>query len=351
MTSKNAVRATLRVAAAAAGALLALAAAAQATTFAPGEISAILSHGPWPVPVTATPGNLVSGKPEAIEFGERLFFDARLSGSGKFACATCHVPERNWTDNRARGEAAAEVDRNTPTLMNMRLGRRFGWDGAADSLWAQSIRPFLDPRELASSARQVAGLVRSDEQLACRYRHSFGAAPSADDDAVLADVGKALAAFVETLGSPATPFDHFRNALARGEPIRPWTYSDAAQRGLKIFIGKGGCSRCHSGPNFSDGELHDNGFSGLASRRRPDPGQDGKFKVPTLRHLLLTAPYGHHGELETVADVVRHYSERGGAEVKPVGLSAAEQVDLVVFLETLSTMANPWRPDDGWRCR
>lgn len=316
------------------------------------EIRAVLAHGPWPAPDTSDPRNRVSGKAEAIEFGERLFFDTRLSGSGKFACATCHVPERNWTDNRTRGAAAAEVDRNTPTLMNARLGHRFGWDGAADSLWAQSRRPILDARELASSPRLAADLVRKDEQLACRYRTSFGAAPSAtDDEAVLTDLSKALAAFVETLGSPATPFDRFREALARGEPIKPWVYSEPALRGLKIFVGKGTCTSCHSGPNFSDGGLHDNGFSVLAAKGRPDPGQAGKFKVPTLRHLLLTAPYGHHGEFETIADVVRHYSERGGKEIKPLQLSASEQTDLVVFLESVSTLANPWRPDDGWRCR
>jgi len=322
-----------------------------AFTFSAAEVRAILSLGPWPAPDTTDAANPVSGKPEAIEFGERLFFDTRLSGSGRFACATCHVPERNWTDNRTRGAATAEVDRNTPTLMNARLGKRFGWDGAADSLAAQSRRPFLDSRELDASPKLVADLIRRDEQLACRYRTSFGAAPSADDERVLADVSTALAAFVETLGSPATPFDRFRDALARGEPIRPWTYSESAQRGLKIFIGKGSCSSCHGGPNFTDGGLHDNGFALAAAPGRPDPGSEGRFKVPTLRHLLLTAPYGHHGQFDTLADVVRHYSERGGKEIQPLKLSAAEQSDLVVFLESVSTMANPWRPDDGWRCR
>ena len=144
------------------------------------EIRAILAHGPWPVPGKKDPSNRVSGKREAMEFGERLFFDTRLSGSGKFSCGTCHVPERNWTDNQTRGAAVAQMDRNTPTLMNMRLGRWFGWDGASDSLWAQSIRPMLDPRELGASARHVADVVRNDEQFSCRYRKAFGAPPSAD---------------------------------------------------------------------------------------------------------------------------------------------------------------------------
>ena len=316
------------------------------------EIRAILSHGPWPVPLASDPGNRVSGRREAVEFGERLFFDARLSGNGKFSCGSCHVPERNWTDNRTRGAAIAEVERNTPTLMNIRLGSLFGWDGASDNLPAQSVRPILNARELGSSPRQVAALLRADEQLSCRYRKAFGAAPSAtDDDAVLADVGKALAAFQETFETPPTPFDRFRHALAQGEPIRPWIYSENALRGARIFVGKGGCSGCHSGPNFSNGELRDNGFSAYAAKGRPDPGRNGAFKVPTLRHLFLTAPYGHHGEVGTLADAVRHYSERGSGEVKPLKLTPTEQTELVVFLESLSTFNNPWRPDELSLCR
>src|SRR5512132_2091160 len=82
--------------------------------FTESEVRAILAHGPWPAPATQDPSNRVSGNRAAIEFGERLFFDVRLSATGKFACVTCHVPERNWTDNRTRGAAAADVDRNTP---------------------------------------------------------------------------------------------------------------------------------------------------------------------------------------------------------------------------------------------
>jgi cytochrome c peroxidase len=359
-------------------------------TFTDAEVRAILSHGPWPAPATRDPSNRVSGSRAAIEFGERLFFDTRLSAAGKFACATCHVPERNWTDNRTRGAATAEVDRNTPTLMNVRLGRWFGWAGGADSLWSQSIRPILDGRELAASPRLVAELVRNDDQLACRYRRTFGASPSpSNDEAVLVDVAKALAAFQETLESPATPFDGFRNALARGGPIRPELYSEPARRGLKIFIGKGNCTSCHSGPNFTGGEFHDNGFSSHAPQGRVDQGRveglkevqasrfnllgnynddpskiapervkaavdagkSAMFKVPTLRHLMLTAPYGHHGNIETLAEVVRHYSERGSSELKPLQLTPDEQRDLVVFLESLSTLNNPWRPEDLGHCR
>lgn len=366
--------------------------------FTDAEIKVILSHGPWPTPVAPDPTNRVSGKLEAIELGVQLFFDPRLSGGGTKACASCHVPERNWTDNLRHGVGMAEVDRNTPTLMNLRGQRWYGWDGAADSLWSQSLRPIVDLRELAATPRHVARLVRDDEQLSCRYRRAFGGPPlPTDDEAVFVDVGKALAAFQETLTSGRTPFDEFRDALARGEPRAALTYSEAAQRGLKIFIGKGSCTSCHSGPNFTNGEFFNTGLSRLAPRGKPDPGRPagirqlvesrfnllgpynddatrasamrtrqvaletgnvGEFKVPSLRNLLLTAPYGRDGGVETIAEVVRHYAgldparlrAKDGRPAVPLNLSPGEQTDLVVFLESLSTFFNAWRPEDSGRC-
>ena len=177
----------------------------------------MLSHGPWPASASPAkdPTNRASGNADAIEFGTRLFFDQRLSGDGKIACASCHVPERNWTDNIKRGIGVAEVDRNTPTIFNLRGSKWYGWDGAADSLWYQSLRPILDKRELAASPAHVAQLVRKDEDLSCRYRKTFGAPPAGDDEAVFVNVGKALAAFQETLSSGRTPFVHGALAEAR----------------------------------------------------------------------------------------------------------------------------------------
>ena len=369
--------------------------------FTESEIRVIVSHGPWPAAAPLDPTNRVSGKHEAVEFGTRLFFDQRLSGSGKLSCASCHVPERNWTDNQRRSVGAGELDRNTPTLMNLIAGRWYGWDGAADSLWSQSLRPIMDPRELGASPRHAAQLVRGDADMACRYQKVFGAPPSTTgDEAVFVNVGKALAAFQETLTSGRTPFDHFRDALARGAQPASLSYSDAAQRGLKIFIGKGGCTNCHAGPNFTSGEFFNTGLSRHAPLGKPDPGRHagikallespfnllgaynddksgasasrtrkvalaqenfGEFKAPSLRNLLLTSPYGRDGQVDTLAEVVRHYAgvdpirlhakdAKDGQLAKPLNLSAREQSDLVVFLESLSTFSNPWRPEDGGRC-
>ena len=366
--------------------------------FTDSEISIILSHGPWPAPTPFDSTNRVSGKQYAIEFGTLLFFDHRLSGPATKSCASCHVPERNWTDNLRRGVGVAELDRNTPTLMNLSARRWYGWDGASDSLWSQSLRPILDQRELAATPRHAAQLVRNDKELSCRYRKAFGALPSpTDDEAVFVNVGKALAAFQETLTSGRTPFDQFRDALARAAPPSTWNYSEPAQRGLKIFIGKGGCTTCHAGPNFTSGEFFNTGLSRLAPQGKPDPGRHagigqllqsrfnllgtynddttgagaahtrrasiekadfGEFKVPSLRNLMLTSPYGRDGSIDTLAEVVRHYAgldpvrphAKDGQPAKPLNLTSREQTDLVVFLESLSTFSNPWRPEDGGRC-
>ena len=358
--------------------------------FSDGEIKIILSHGPWPAPAPHDPTNRVSGKPDAIELGTLLFFDERLSGRGTKACASCHVPERNWTDNLRRGVGMAELDRNTPTLMNLRGQRWYGWDGAADSLWSQSLRPIVDARELAATPRHVADLVRHDEQLSCRYRNVFGAPPSpTDDEAVFVNVGKVLAAFQETLVSGRTPFDDFRDAVARGESPSSLSYSAPAQRGLQIFIGKGGCTSCHSGPRFTNGEFFNTGLSRFEPLSKPDPGRHAgirqlresrfnllgpynddttgasaahtrqvaigkgnvdEFKVPSLRNLILTAPYSHDGGVETIAEVMRLHGKDGQPTSAP-NLTRREQTDLVVFLESLSTFANPWRPEGSGQCQ
>ena len=358
-------------------------AAAQLLDFGADEIRAVLRHGPWPAPAVSDPSNRVSGNRDAIELGEKLFFEPRLSLGGKVLCATCHVPYRAWQDGRARALGLAEADRNTPSVLNVRWNRWFGWDGAGDSLWAQSLRPVLDAREMGASAAQAAALMRGDPEYACRYRKTFGAAPETDDEAVLVGVGKALAAFQETLVSGRTPFDEFRDALERGDRAAGARYPLAAQRGLRIFVGKGACNACHLGPGFTNGEFHDTGVPFFVRRGEVDPGRHagirrlrenplnllgrysddrsassatktrhvalehrnfGEFKVPGLRNVALTAPYMHNGSLATLADVVRHYSELdldrlhadGEAILKPLRLSSGESADLVAFLESLT---------------
>ncbi len=369
--------------------LLAAAADAQAQLldYTAAETRAILRHGPWPAPWSPDPSNRVSAQPAAIEFGERLFFEPRLSPSGKVLCATCHAPFRGWQDARARAFGLAEADRKTQSLFNVRYNRWFGWDGAGDSLWAQSIRPVLDAREMGGSQAHAVALIRGDAELSCQFGKVFGAPPPADDEAVLAAIGKALAAFQETIISGRAPFDDFRDALEKGDRAGAARYPLAAQRGLRLFVGRGNCAACHFGPTFSNGEFHDTGVPFFVAGGGADPGRHGgirklqanplnqlgrhnddrggasaiktrhvspehrnfgEFKVPGLRNVALTAPYMHNGSLATLPDVVRHYSEinpdrlhsDGESLLKPLRLSREESADLVAFLDSLTEHAS-----------
>jgi cytochrome c peroxidase len=366
------------------------------------EIRRILQHGPWPLAWSRDPSNRVSGRAAGIALGERLFFDTRLSSGGTLTCATCHVPAKSFADSRKLGLGIEEVDRNTPTVLNVRYYRWFGWDGGNDNLWAQSLRPLLDGREHAMTGGRIAELIRNDGELKCRYRYAFGApfAP-ADDEAVLVNVGKALAAYQETLVTGRTPFDDFRDALARGDRRAASRYPLDAQRGLRIFVGRGSCNVCHFGPNFTNGEFHEIGIPVLRKLGSVDWGRyqgikmlqasrfnlEGpysddvqrstaistrhvtlgpqnyeQFKIPSLRNVALTAPYMHNGHLATLRDVVKHYSEldltlmhqvhlydSDGVPqtlpvdniLKPLNLSAQEIDDVVAFLNTLTEKKRP----------
>ena len=241
--------------------------------FTEAEIATIVSHGPWPAPWKSDPSNRASGNGTAIYLGERLFFDKRLSADGNLSCGQCHLPDLRWTDGRTQALGRQRLDRNTPHLNNVRLNRWYGWDGGNDSLWSQSIQPILDPRELGANPKHVVDLLERDADLKCRYEKTFAKPPSASDEQeVLANVGKALAAFQETLGSGRTAFDEFRDALSRSDQAVAMRYSAAAQRGLKIFVGKGRCSTCHTGPAFTNGEFHAIGVSFFAAPGRVDAG-------------------------------------------------------------------------------
>jgi cytochrome c peroxidase len=360
--------------------------------FSEDERAAILAHGPWPPDVHPDPSNRVSGQPAAIALGCKLFFDKRLSLDRDRACSSCHRPAKAFADGRARSLGREPVDRNAIALANLRLYRWFGWAGAADSLWAQSIRPILDEKELALSPGLLRERLAADPWIAAAYAKLFGSELGTDGpDLVLVNVAKALAAYQETITTGRTPFDDFRDALGRGDRRAMARYPLAAQRGLRLFVGKGRCSACHSGPNFTNSEFEDVGVPYFAEKRRVDPGRHGgivalraspftllgphnddparttalatkhvellhrnwgEFRVPSLRNVARTAPYMHNGSLATLADVARHYSEVDeerlhGAQdrrlVRPLRLSPREKAELVAFLETLSSEVSAGR--------
>lgn len=359
---------------AAALALFALVLAWPAQAFDAAEREAILLHGPWPPEGAPDPSNRASGDPAAIALGRKLFFDVRLSRDLDRACASCHLPAQAFADGRPRGEGLGPLDRNTIALANLQGRRWYGWDGKSDSLWAQSLHPIVDDRELAASAL----LLR--DRLAPEHDAVFG--PADDDETFLVDIAKALAAYQETLVTPRGAFDDFRDALEAGDAAGIAAYPAAAGRGLRLFVGRGQCSVCHFGPAFSNGEFDSVGINyflgpdgvdrgrhggitalraspfNLLGRHNDDAARTtaaptthvallhrnwGEFRVPSLRGVKASAPYMHDGSLATLADVVRHYSgidldrlhQDGQLTLQPLHLTEAEIADLVAFLETL----------------
>jgi len=251
---------------------------------------------------------------QKIEAGRQLFFDRRLSRDGSIACASCHDPERAYSDGRsiAVGVFGRKGRRNAPALLNRGYGRLFFWDGRAASLEEQVLKPIEDPNEMDLPLSEASARTGLSER----------------------ELSQALASFVRSILSGDSPFDRFlngdRHALTAGQ-----------QAGLQIFRGKANCIACHVGPSFTDERLHNTGVA-WRDGRLGDPGAGGgEFKTPTLREVARTAPYMHDGSLDTLEEVIEYY-DRGGnrnpsldGEIHPLHLSPAEKESLVSFLRSL----------------
>ncbi len=359
-------------------------------SFSTADLQQILALGPWPPPARLDPSNRVSGQAQAIELGRQLFREPRMSSVGYIACVSCHQPDRSFTDNKARAHGLADLPRNTPALANLGQQRWFGWGGSSDSLWMASIRPILDSREFNGSAHSVTRLFERDPELAACYRKVFRVSPRADPQRTVANVGKALAAYLESLVTARTPFDDFRDALERGDLTAAARYPMAAQLGLKHFVGRARCVACHNGPNFSDGGFHltaatgdhvgmggvrpsDDGGRLVDARRlkasplnllgphNDDPrgrsaqatralvlqaGMRGQYRTPGLRNVATTGPYLHDGRIDRLQDALQHQARppSGPAMASFEPLSSQEVEELVAFLATLTDQYGERRP-------
>jgi len=282
--------------------------------------------------------------PDKAELGARLFSDARLSGKGDRSCASCHRPERAFTDGRRRALAlsGAPLRRNTPSLLNLAWGKHFFWDGRAPSLETQVGMPIEEPQEMGGDWPTILRRLEADDGFVRQFRTSFPEEPSVSRAAIL----KALASHVRSLVAPPTRFDAWIDRDAGA--LRP-----AEMRGFGLFVGKAGCVLCHVGWRFTDDRFHDIGLPSRDGGRGAVPGGTpglSAFKTPGLRELVRTAPYMHDGSLPTLMAVLRHYT--GGFVSRPtlaphinrsLRLSGREKDDLIAFLRTLSSEKGPTR--------
>ncbi|WP_158412872.1 cytochrome-c peroxidase [Hyphomicrobium nitrativorans] len=269
--------------------------------------------------------------PAQIALGHDLFHDPRLSGNGSASCATCHQPERAFTDGRPKGQGldGSTLPRNVPGLYDLAWGTSFFWDGRAPTLAAQARFPILAEDEMAGDFPTILQRLGADADMTSRIAAAFPGSGGVTEEAILA----ALATYVGSLASPAARFDRW----IEGDDGA----LDAEERqGFALFVGKAGCVSCHGGWRLTDDGFHDIGLAG------DDLGRDGRrqFKTPSLREAVHTAPYMHDGSLATLDDVVEHYTGRlivrpslAPTVVRDLTLSESEKAALVAFLRTLSS--------------
>jgi cytochrome c peroxidase len=310
-------------------------------------LAALRSKFARPTFVPHPPGEAPT--PAMIALGKRLFADRRLSADGTIACASCHDPKLSFADGEPKGKGITgrRLERHTPSLWNAAFSPLQFWDGRAPSLEEQVRFPVEHADEMGSTLNDAARRLAGD----AGYARAFAAA-FADDPGVSArNIARALAAYERTLISPPTRFD----AWIAGEAD---ALTESEVNGFRVFAGKGRCIACHSGFAFTDHNFYDIGLPGSDRGRGKEIGlaaADHAFKTPTLRELAWTAPYMHDGSLATLEDVVRHYEKGGVARPTrskdlPVKLrlTDAERVDLIAFLESLSSEAPPQPSSEAW---
>jgi cytochrome c peroxidase len=355
------------------------------------------------------PSNRYVDSPAAALLGKQLFNDPRFSRNGAVSCATCHNPLAQFEDGRPRGIGVAEGSRRTMPVVGLQHSAWFFWDGRKDSLWSQALGPMEDAKEHGGNRLKYAHLVQAHYRSA--YETLFGPMPdlsrlpadaspsgtdaekaawkSLDDAArtnvsrIYANMGKAIAAYESTLHWGDSRVDQYIQALTNGKSEGLSALNTQEKAGLRLFIGKGQCVTCHTGPLLTDQHFHNTGVPPFDTRN-PERGRIaaikgvqadefnclgpfsdakpaqceelrfmatndahmvGAWKTPSLRNVALRPPYMHSGQFATLNEVLRHYAKSpepavGHSELKefkePINLSEKEIDQLGALLKALS---------------
>jgi len=346
--------------------------------------SPVFSQQDWTILRSLSPAILLPDTTNAYEqnedaanLGQAIFFDERFSSNKEVSCATCHEPDKYFTDGVQIAAGTGQTTRNSPTVLNSAHQRWFFWDGRADTLWGQPIQTMEHPAEMNFPRKKIISTIAQDPKLSASWNDTFGELDMKDVDGNAAKVAKALASYITKLDATDAPFDAFvagdSNAI-----------SSSAQRGLQFFIRDGGCLRCHFGPWFSDGAFHSVGIGPLDGGALKDAGRAsaidklktakftagsehsddpsgiratiskhiakrredwGSFRTPSLRNVAKTAPYMHAGQIATLEAVVEHYSSLENfvsadhhreTILEPLNLTEQQKTDLIAFLESLT---------------
>lgn len=265
-----------------------------------------------------------------IELGKMLWFDPRLSLSGKVSCNTCHDLSTNGADTKplSIGYAGRKGTVNSPTVFNAEKQISQFWDGRAKTLAEQATGPITNPLEMAMTPELAEGVIRSIPGYRPYFEKAFGS-----KNPTFSEIAEALAAFETTLTTPNAPFERYlkgdKNALTQQQID-----------GLKLFR-RSGCIRCHSGNLLGGTSFQKVGsvrpyVTDNSSKGRMDvsgkPWDEMMFKVPTLLNVERTAPYFHDGAVKTLPDAVKKM-----ADIQlDMNLSEKQVEEIVAFLESLN---------------
>lgn len=313
--------------------------------------------------------------PALVELGRRIFMDRRFSIDGSLSCATCHIPERQFTDGRAtaRGLGGKELTRKTPSLLNVRYQTSLFWDGRAKDIATQVRTPLLGPAEHGLLDEQAVGaIVRRDSSYATAFARLMRVSKN---ELSLREVSAALVAFEETLLAGNSAFDRY----LYGHDLKAMT--PAAVRGLALFRGRARCATCHQigedSALLTDGEFHASplpipesalaqlgaltekvsamrargeidGLNALVAGDRDiaalgrfvvtlQPKDIGAFKTPSLRNVALLGPYMHDGSIALLPQAIETELYSRTAQNYPLVLTEDERADLLQFLEALTS--------------
>ncbi len=292
---------------------------------------------------------------EKESLGKILFFDPRLSRSGQIACASCHNPELGWTDNLTRsfGHDRQTGKRNSMTILNSAYASSLFWDGRASSLEDQAQFPVQDPLEMNEKLTIAVDKIAKIKGYNSLFTEAFG-----DKKVTLERIQYAIATFERSINSPKSKFDQFVSGKSD-------VYTDQQVKGMHLFRTKAQCINCHNTPYFSDNQFHNDGQTLFGTKNEDfgrynvtkDVKDIGKFRTPTLREVANTKPWMHHGHFPTLLDVVELYNLGNPSPIqkkylgtardslipkvdpmlRKLDLSKEEIVDLLAFIETLST--------------
>lgn len=294
---------------------------------------------------------------EGVYLGRQLFYETQLSAGNKISCGSCHQQKLAFTDGKAfsTGVDSIRTDRSAMSLANLLWVRNFFWDGRAGSLEQQAVTPLTAPHEMGQSLEQSVKKLRHTKGYPALFRAAFGVDSLTGDQIV-----KALSQFERTLISANAPYDRYLEGKYQPDA--------AAMRGMQLFMSApvpernirgANCGHCHGSPKLYMELFHNNGLDSLP----PDAGREkltglaadrGRFRVPTLRNIALTAPYMHDGRFQTLEQVLDHYSEHiiSSPSLSPVlrntsnaiggnslQLSNSEKKDIIAFLHLLTDSA------------